>query len=280
MTRPRRAVTALLALSLLAACTGEPDASPSPVPVAIRIDGSNGVMPLVAALAEAWRLAGAQDTVVFGAGMGGSARIQALLDGSIDIALASHGIDVDSLVARGLAVHRIALTPVVFGVHAGVSVASLSERQVCDAFAGRLTNWRSTGGANLPLRPVVRPESEVDMEVVRAGIACFAELPLARGITVVEETADMAEALASTEGAIGVTTATVVQQSNGRIRALALGDVEPSVDAVQSGRYPLSRASYLITRAAADSGVMTFLDFIRGAQGVTVLAANGSVPAP
>lgn len=278
MTPPVRCAGAALALALLAAC-GKEDASPV-TPAAIRIDGSNGVMPLVSALAEAWRTAGAQDSVVFGAGMGGSARIQALLERRIDIALASHGIDVDSLTARGLAVHRVALTPVVFGVHAGVTVAGLTEPQICAAFSGRTTNWRSSGGANLPLRPIVRPESEVDMEVVRAGISCFAELSLAAGIRVVEETAHMAAALASTEGAIGVTTATVVQQSNGRIRALALGDTEPSVDAVSSGRYPLTRASYLITRAAPDSGVVRFLDFIRSPQGAAVLAANGSVAAP
>lgn len=269
---------ALLALSCLA-CASErdPDAPPR---TPIRIDGSNGVMPLVAALAEAWRVAGAQDSVVFGAGLGGSARIRALVEGNIEVALASHGIDVDSLVARGLAAHRIALTPVVFGTHAGVPVTGLTEAQVCGAFAGRIANWRATGGASLPLRPVVRPESEVDMEVVRAGIPCFAALALARGVMVVAETSDMADALARTEGAIGITTATVVQQSNGRIRALALSGVEPSVDAVRSGRYPLTRASYLITHAAPDSGVLRFLDFIRSPQGAAVLAATGSIPAP
>lgn len=280
MRRTRRSAGVLLVLALLAACFGEPDATRAATRSTIRIDGSNGVMPLVAALAEAWRAAGAQDSVVFGAGMGGSARIHALLDGSIDVALASHGIDVDSLAARGLTVHRVALTPVVFAVHAGVTVPRLTEAQICSAFAGRTTNWRSAGGANLPLRPVVRPESEVDMEVVRGGILCFAELPLASGVLVVEETADMAATLASTEGAIGVTTATVVQQSNGRIRALALSDVEPSPDAVSRGRYPLTRASYLVIRAGPDSGVVRFLDFIRSPQGAAVLAANGSIAAP
>ena len=280
MRRARGAAGALLAAVFFAACGGARDAAGTATRSAIRIDGSNGVMPLAAALASAWRAAGAQDSVVFGAGMGGAARIQALLEERIDIALASHGIDVDSLVARGLAVHRVALTPVVFGVHAGVTTPGLTEAQVCNAFAGRTTDWRASGSTRLPLRPVVRPESEVDMEVVRSGIPCFATLALARGITVVEETSDMANALAASEGAIGVTTATVVQQSNGRIRALSLGGIEPSVDAVTSGRYRLRRSSYLITRASPDSGVVRYLDFIRSARGAAVLAANGSIPAP
>lgn len=279
MSVTRRCAGALLALVCLAGCGAERDAAATVAPVAIRIDGSNGVMPLVSALAQAWRAASAKDSVVLGAGMGGSARIQALMAGTIDVALASHGIDVDSLVARGLVVHRVALTPVVFAVHAGVTAPGLTESQVCDAFAGRAADWRSLAGIGLSVRPIVRPESEVDMEVIRAGIPCFAGLSLASGITVVEETSDMARALAGTEGAIGVTTATVVQQSNGRIRALALGGVEPSVDAVSRGRYPLTRASYLITRASPDSGVVRFLDFIRSPQGAAVLAANGSIPA-
>ncbi|HSA57322.1 MAG TPA: substrate-binding domain-containing protein [Gemmatimonadaceae bacterium] len=275
----RRSAVAL-ALGVVLACGNGREAAPKPAPASIRIDGSNGVMPLVRALAEAWRAGGGSDRVAFGAGMGGSTRIQALLERRIDVALASHGIDEDSLVARGLAVHRIALTPVIFGVHAAVTAPGLSAAQVCAAFGGHAANWQALGGTSVPVRPVVRPESEVDMEVARAGIPCFTGLALAAGVTVVQETADMAAALAATEGAIGVTTATVVQQSNGRIRALALDGVEPSTDAVRAGRYPLTRASYLITQASPEPGVVHFLEFIRSPAGAAVLTANGSVPAP
>jgi hypothetical protein len=54
------------------------------------------------------------------------ARIEALGAAGIDIALASHGIDVNALNRQGMQVTEIARTAVVFAVNAGVGVSNLS----------------------------------------------------------------------------------------------------------------------------------------------------------
>jgi ABC-type phosphate transport system substrate-binding protein len=74
------------------------------------IDGSTGVKPLIAALANQYAEAADNPEIVIGEGLRPNDRIQALLDGNIDIAMASHGIDAERLYRQGLKVHKIAVT--------------------------------------------------------------------------------------------------------------------------------------------------------------------------
>ncbi|HSK77523.1 MAG TPA: phosphate ABC transporter substrate-binding protein [Thermoanaerobaculia bacterium] len=244
----------------------------------ILVDGSSGVMPLVAALAEAYRERQPAATVEMGRGQGTRARLEALAAGKIDIALASHGVDAEELIRQGMAVHEIAKVAVVFGVNASVPVADLTERQICDVYAGRITNWKELGGPDLAIAPRARPDTEVDAEVVRAKIGCLKDLKMAEAVKLMPATGDMARELAATAGAIGMTTMTVVEQSRERIRPLSLGGIAPRAENVKNQRYTLTRDSFLITKATPSPAVARFLDFIRSPAGAEVIAANGAVP--
>jgi phosphate transport system substrate-binding protein len=244
----------------------------------ILVDGSSGVMPLVAALAEAYRERQPAGTVEMGRGLGTRARLEALAAGKIDIALASHGVDVEELTRQGIAVHEIAKVAVVFGVNASVPVAGLTERQICDVYAGRITNWKELGGPDLAIAPRARPDTEVDAEVVRAKIGCLKDLKMAEAVKLMPATGDMARELAATAGAIGMTTMTVVEQSRERIRPLSLEGIAPRAENVKNQRYTLTRDSFLITKATPSPAVARFLDFIRSPAGAEAIAVNGAVP--
>ncbi len=245
----------------------------------VRINGSNGVLPLARALGAAYMATTPGATVVFGDGIGSRTRMDSLRAGVMDIALASHGLDTAALRTEGMRVIRFAESPVVIGVHAGsVSLADISEAQLCDVIAGRTASWRALGdGRDLSITVVMRPENEVDTEVLRDRVPCAKTLAVSARARVVEETADMARALTETEGAVGVTTSTVISQSEGAIRALSLNGVRPSPTTVRSGKYALVRSSYLVTRAGANAAVDQFLSFVASDAGRAVLEANGSL---
>ena len=123
----------------------------------IVVDGSTGVMPLVAALAKAYQERHPATVVEMGKGLGTKARLQALEEGKIDIALASHGLVGEELSRRGMAVHEIAKVAVVFGVNASVPVANLTDAQVCEIYAGRVTSWKALGGPDIGIAPAPGP---------------------------------------------------------------------------------------------------------------------------
>ena len=244
----------------------------------ITIDGSTGVTPLVAALAKAYREQHPAVTVEIGKGLGTKARIKALAEGSIDIAMASHGLVVGDLIRQGMAVQEIAKIAVVFGVNATVPATALADQQICDIYSRRLVNWKELGGPDLAVAPRTRPDTEVDAEIVRGRVACMAQLQMPDSVGVMPKSGDMARELAGTAGAIGMTTMTVVEQSQARIKPLALNGIAPSAENVRSGAYRLTRDSFLVTKAAPSPAVARFLDFVRGAEGKRVISANGAVP--
>jgi phosphate transport system substrate-binding protein len=202
--------------------------------------------------------------------------VQALEEGTIHIALASHGLVPEELSRRGMTVHQIAKVAVVFGVNASVPVTDLAEAQICDIYAGRVTSWRAFGGPDLAIAPRTRPDSEVDTEVVREKIACLKDLKMPEVVRVMPRSGDMARELAATAGAIGMTTATVVEQGRGQIKAVSLNGIIPSADSVSRGSYRLTRDSFLVTKATQPPAVARFIEFVRSSAGAAVIAANGA----
>jgi phosphate transport system substrate-binding protein len=276
--RPTIRLRSACAIGALAATLILPAVSQTQTTPKIVVDGSTGVMPLVTALAKAYQARHPAVAVELGKGLGTKARLQALVDGKIDVALASHGLVVEELTQRGMAVHEIAKVAVVFGVNASIPVTELTDRQICDVYAGRITNWNALGGPDLPIARRTRPDSEVDTEVVRARIACLKDLKMAEDVKVMPRSGDMARELAATVGAIGMTTMTVVEQSRGRIKTVSLNGVVPSATNVKGKTYMLTRDSFLVTKAPPPPGVSTFIEFIRSPAGEAVIVDNGAVP--
>jgi phosphate transport system substrate-binding protein len=262
-----RVVRALLAGGAVSACTAPVER--------IRIDGSAGVAPLVTALANDYRAREKQTTIAIATGLGSSARIDSVSAGRIDIAMASHGIDLERIRARGLTAHEIARTAVVFAVHSSVLIDSLSRQQVCDLYAGKLKRWREVGGPDVPVQTLWRPPGEVDADVALGSLDCLGRAVPTETIARAD---DMATRLAAAPGALGLTSRTYVDQSGGKMRAITLDGVAPSAENVESGKYGMVRRSYLLTKSAPLPAVARFLSFVRSPEGDRVIRANGAVP--
>lgn len=254
--------------------------------VTINVDGSTGVKPLVEALAAEFQKAESTQEIAFrfGNGLNPTDRISALVQGRIDIAMASHGIDVKQIHSLGLTTHRFARMAVVFGVNHLVPVGNLTHQQLCDIYNAKLLEWNQTlkqekYDSPLKIRAFIRPFEEVDTEVVNQHIPCFGALTIAEQIKLMPKSGDMAKALANTVGAIGMTTQVRVAQSNGLIRAIAINGIFPSSKNLLTNKYPLSRDSYLITTASPSENVRKFIEFIYSDTGTQVIMTNNAVPA-
>ena len=75
-----------------------------------------------------------------------------------------------------------------------------------------------------------------------------------------------------------MTTTTRVRRSKGKLKALAYDGVAPTVANVEAGTYPFTREAYLVTLAQPSAKVRAFLDFVKSAEGGTVLKANDAIP--
>ena len=244
----------------------------------IVLDGSSGMLPLAQALAAAYQQQSSDPRVEIGRGLGTGARLQALAEGKIQIALASHGIKPEDVQKGNLKIIEVAKGAIVFAVNASVPIASITEAQICDAYSGKIRTWRPLGGPDIPVAVLTRPPAEVDPEVIRAKIGCFKALRETESARVMARGGDMAKGLAETPHALGMTSMTVVEQSGGKLKALALNGIAPTAENVKSGRYFLTRDFLFVTKAEPTPAVRKFLEFVLSPQGDRVIQANGAVP--
>jgi len=244
----------------------------------IVIDGSTGVMPLISALAKVYQMQNSDVMIEIGKGLGTKARIEALREGKIQIAMASHGLNIDAIKKQGMVVSEIAKVAVVFGVNANVSATDLSDQQICDIYSIAKSNWKELGASDMPIVPITRPDSEVDTEVVRHHIGCLTSLKMSNAVRVAPKSGEMAQELAATGGAIGMTTMTVVEQSAGRIKPVSLRGVAPTAANVKNRTYSFTRDSFLVTQSSPSKAVARFMEFVQSDVGAKVIAMNGAVP--
>ncbi len=244
----------------------------------IVLDGSSGMLPLARVLATAYQQKSPGAQVEIGKGLGTGARLVALADNKIQIALASHGIKPEDVQKGNLKVVEAAKGAIVFAVNASVPITDITEAQVCDIYSGKAPNWQSVGGPNVPIVVLTRPATEVDPEVIRAKIGCFAQLKEVETAKVMARGGDMATGLADTANAIGMTSMTVVEQSAGKVKALTINGVAPTPENVKNGRYFLTRDFLFVTKGEPTADVKKFLDFVSSSEGDRVILANGAVP--
>jgi phosphate transport system substrate-binding protein len=280
MTLRLARATGLLAIGAFVVFAG---AVPSPSGLAggealVRTEGPGGLLPLASALRNAWREQSEDVEVTLGAGLEEKARLDALAAGAIDLAFADHRLDLNEVAVRGLTAQKLAVTAVVFAVHADVTVLDLMPNDLCDIYAGRIPTWAAYGGPALPIQPVLRPDAEADAEVARAAIPCMEKLTPGKAVVVARTASDMRVALQSTPGAIGLTTSAAVRQSIVALRALSIASVPPTAANVLSGRYPLVRPAYLVTLKEPPPAVVRFLAFARSDRGAAAILDAGLLP--
>ena len=236
------------------------------------------MIPLAKALSSAYQQRFSDAQVEIGTGLGTGARLQALAEGKIQIALASHGIKPEDVQKGGLKVIEVAKGAIVFAVNSGVPITNITESQVCDAYSGKIRSWQPLGGSDNPVAVLTRPPTEVDPEVIRAKVGCFKELKEVETARVMARGGDMAKGLADTPYALGMTSMTVVEQSGGKVKALTLNGIAPTVENVKGGRYFLTRDFLFVIKGEPTPSVRKFLDFVLSPEGDRVIQANGAVP--
>jgi phosphate transport system substrate-binding protein len=70
---------------------------------------------------------------------------------------------------------EFARVPVAFVVHKSVPVRELTSKDVCEIYAGKVTNWKQVGGPDMPIVVQTRPEGS-NMIAIRDGLSCFKDL--------------------------------------------------------------------------------------------------------
>jgi phosphate transport system substrate-binding protein len=216
-------------------------------------------------------------------GGGSGTGIAALINGTIDLAMASRPMKDDekqkAKQARGADVveHPIALDALGVFVHQSNPVKELTVAQVKDIFQGRTKNWSAVGGPNAPIVLYGRESSSGTFDYFREHI--LSKEDFAPAVQTLQGTAAIINAVGHDRNGIGYGGIAYAKE----VRALGISAggkpaVAPSEATVADGTYPLSRKLFFYYPGNAPDRVKTFADWAVTAEAQQLVTKVGYFP--
>lgn len=246
-----------------AAATNAPtETSGSAATGSILASGSTALQPLVEQVAEKYMEKNAGvDIQVQGGGSGtGLTQVaEKQVDiGNSDVFAEEKLKDADADKAKALVDHQVAVVAFAAVTQKDVGVTNLSKQQLVDIFTGKVTNWKEVGGKDEKIQIINRPASSG----TRATFEKYAlgtkteDLP---GSIQEDSSGNVKKIISETPGAIGYLALSYLDDS---VKTVNYDGVEPTVDNVVSGKYPVWAYEHMYTNGEPSATVKAFLDYI------------------
>jgi len=208
---------------------------------------------------------------------GGSGHgIKAVGAGDIDIGAASRDIKEEEWAKYSdLKPFVIAKDSVAIVVNPKNPVSELTMEEVAKIFAGEINNWKEVGGEDAEIRVITREEGSGTRETFEKFVMRPLQLEITADASVKPSNGEVRATVATDKNAIGYISLGYVDES---VKALKIDGVEPTVENVVSGEYPITRNLYLITKGEPEPLEKAFIDFVLSEEGQKIVEELGYIP--
>lgn len=262
------------ALALLACLAGPGRAAAAEI---VRVGGTGSAVAAMQRVGDALHEVAPDTGLRVLPSLGSTGAIRAVSDGAIDVAVVGRALT-PAEQSHGLRAREVARTPFVFAVGPATRATDLTTEQLVAIYRGTRTSWQD----GQRIRPVLRPASDADSELLGAISAAVAEaLREARGrpgMLLAVTNTECDQILERTPGAVGPTSLLQIRAEGRPIRALSWNGVEPTLANMESGRYPLKKSIWVVVREQPSTGVRRLLSFLSSPTGRELLRSLGASP--
>ncbi|WP_322481214.1 phosphate ABC transporter substrate-binding protein [Thermogemmatispora sp.] len=244
---------------LLVGCGGAAN-SQSALSGRLRIAGSTALQPLVSAAANLFERQHPQVHIQVDGG-GSRAGLAAVTSHQADIGDSDIYADPAIYPDPNLTDHIVCVIPFAMVVNPDVTVTSLTRQQIIDIFStGRINNWSQVGGPDLPIVPVVRPQTSGTRDTFRKYILGGRD---EKGkLLQTDSSVTVRETVAHTPGAVGYLALSVLTPA---VRVLAIEGAKPTLANIVAGRYIFWSYEHMYTLGDNNPLLSAFLDFMLSA---------------
>ena len=180
----------------------------------------------------------------------------------------------------------IGVDALVFIVNEDNPVQALTQQQLRDIYAGKITNWKDVGGKDQEIVAFQRGEDSGSQTLFKKLLIQGGELmtpPSELAPAAMGELVDSIADYNNSANAIGFSVYYYIDQmySKPGLRLLAVDGVTPGNDTLADGSYPLCNDFYAVIHpdAAADSPERQLYDWLDTADGIACIQKAGYVPA-
>ena len=208
-------------------------------------------------------------------GGGSGAGVEAALNGTADIGLASRALDEDEE-AQGLVGTTLALDGIAIIVNAESGVTDLTLDQITQIYTGEITNWSEVGGNDAEIACMGREAGSGTRDGFESitgtdGLCVYAQELTSTGAVI--------EAVRSNPQAIGYASLSAVEGQDG-IVAVTVDGVACTEETVLDGTYAIQRPFVLVTNSATElsPAAQAFFDWATSSAANELISAGGAVP--
>jgi phosphate transport system substrate-binding protein len=180
---------------------------------------------------------------------------------------------------QGLVYRTVTRIPVVVGVHKSLPVANLNDSQVCDIFSGKIKSWKDVAGGEGKITVLGRKKDDNSMETFRELMACFKSLQLSSDAVLLVRGSEVLDSLNNRPGTVGISVAGSVLLERPNIKAVAVGGVAPTLEAVKSGKYRYFNEVGVVTVGEPKGTAKRFVEFVVSSDGEKILEKFGMAAA-
>lgn len=255
-------ISAFAAGLALTGCGGN-DAGESGPSGKVTVSGSSALLPLAKDAAQKFKAKNDQVSITLNAGGSGTG-LKQVSEGSVDIGNSDVFAKekLPEAKAAELVDHKVAVTvmaPVV-SKEIGTNVKSLTKAQLQDIFTGKVTNWKDVGGPDEAVVLITRPSTS-GTRALFTKYALDGKEELSNKSMETDDSGTLVQTVSQTKGAIGYVALSYLMNNN-TVTPLAIDGVEPTLDNVYNGKYPVWGYEHMYTKGEATGAVKAFIDFI------------------
>ncbi len=236
----------------------------------ITMGGSTSVEEIISAMQQVYMEANDGVSITY-SGTGSSAGVTGVLDGSLNLGLASRGLK-DSEVEAGAVAIPFAYDGIAVIIHTDNPVTDLTTEDLAKIFTGEITNWSDLGGQEGQIVVVGR-------DAASGTRGAFEEILGVEDETVYDSeqsaTGGVISTVQTNSAAIGYVSLSSVDE---KVVAVTIDGVAPSEETIKDESYPIQRPFvFVVNGDAADTGVDAFVAWATSAEVAEIVTSKGAV---
>ena len=241
-----------------AADTTENSADTKDLSGSITLAGSTSMEKFANALAETF-MEKYPNVTVQAEFTGSSAGIESVLAGQCDVGDSSRALKDDEK-AKGAVENIVAIDGIAVVVDPSNAVDGLSKDELTGIYDGSITNWKDVGGPDEAVVLITRPSTS-GTRALFTKYALDGKEELSNKSMETDDSGTLVQTVSQTKGAIGYVALSYLMNNN-TVTPLAIDGVEPTLDNVYNGKYPVWGYEHMYTKGEATGAVKAFIDFI------------------
>lgn len=253
----------LLSVAMLSSC-GTNDSNSSASKKIVSIVGSTTVQPVAQEVADGFKVLN-PDILVEIQGVGSSAGIKAVIDGTADIGASSRELtqeeksnDIDEII---FAKDGIAII-----VNKENNIEDISMEEIKKIFEGEIISWKELGGPDERITVISREDGSGTRDAFNeiVSIDDYIESAL-----VCDSNGSIKSSVASKPHAIGYVSIGIVDDA---VNALKVDGIEPTANNVKNGEYKVQRNLLLLTKGEVSPESQEYLNYLMSDEGQNIVA--------